>query len=174
MTDRWLDEAVLLGIGSNLGDRRAMIETAVEKIDRIEGVRVARVSRIRETTPVGGPPQRDYLNAAGELFSAIAPRALLLELQRIERDLGRSHEVRWGPRSIDLDILLFGDRVIDAPDLVVPHPLMAERGFVLEPLADLVPTCRHPLLDRTVLELWRADSKRTQPSGFSGAPRPHS
>jgi 2-amino-4-hydroxy-6-hydroxymethyldihydropteridine diphosphokinase len=156
MTDRWMDEGVLVGLGSNLGDRRSLIEQAIEKIDAIDGVRFARVSRIRKTAPIGGPRQRDFLNAAGEIFSTIEPPALLGELQRIEDELGRVREERWGPRSMDLDILLFGDRVIDTPDLVVPHPLMTERGFVLEPLAELVPTRRHPVLGTTMLELWRA------------------
>ena len=132
---------------------------------------MARVSRIRKTAPVGGPPQRDFLNAAGELFSTIEPPVLLAELQRIEEELGRVRGEHWGPRGIDLDILLFGDRVIDTPDLVVPHPLMAERAFVLEPLAELVPTRRHPVLGVTMYELWRAVANTAPLSGGSDAHR---
>ena len=126
-----------IGIGSNLGDRRMNIETAIQTLRRTKGIKVGRVSRIYETEPVGGPPQSKYLNGAIEIETDLKPRRLLSELQKIEEDLGRKRTVKDGPRTIDLDILMCGDIEIDEPDLKIPHPKMKERDFVLKPLKDL-------------------------------------
>ena len=128
-----------MGIGSNLDNRRAAIERAVERMGALPRTHVTARAAIRETAPAGGPPQPDYLNTVVALETALEPAALLEALQRIEDALGRVRAERWGPRPIDLDILLFGDRRVDTPALTVPHPRLFERRFVLEPLAELAP-----------------------------------
>jgi 2-amino-4-hydroxy-6-hydroxymethyldihydropteridine diphosphokinase len=126
-----------IGIGSNLGDREKYIENAIEKLKNIEGVEVKRVSNIHETEPVGGPRQGKYLNAAIEIETGLKPRELLAKLQDIEKQLGRKRTVKNAPRTIDLDILLYGDNKIDEPDLKIPHPGMREREFVMKPLKEI-------------------------------------
>jgi 2-amino-4-hydroxy-6-hydroxymethyldihydropteridine diphosphokinase len=127
-----------LGLGSNLGDRRAHLRRAVELLEA-DGDLVA-VSPLYETDPVGGPPgQGPYLNVVVELRTAASARALLERCARLERDAGRVRTVRFGPRTLDADVLLVGTARVDDPDLVVPHPRMHERRFVLAPLADLAP-----------------------------------
>ncbi len=126
-----------IGIGSNLGDREKYIENAIEKLKNIEGVEVKRVSNIHETEPVGGPRQGKYLNAAIEIETGLKPRELLVKLQDIEKQLGRKRTVKDAPRTIDLDILLYGDNKIDEPDLKIPHPGMREREFVMKPLKEI-------------------------------------
>tara|TARA_B100000929_G_scaffold115585_1_gene91714 strand:+ start:5322 stop:5858 length:537 start_codon:yes stop_codon:yes gene_type:complete len=145
--------SVLLGLGSNLGGRREFIERAVRLIDEIEGVELKNLSSLVETEPVGGPPQGRYLNGAAELETALEPRDLLNRLQEVETELGRVRKVLNGPRNIDLDILLFGDLVIEAGDLVLPHPRMCERAFVLEPLNEIAPGRVHPVKRKSVEEL---------------------
>lgn len=144
---------VFLGLGSNLGDRRGYIEKAASMIADVEGVEWKSLSSLLETDPVGGPPQGDYLNAAGELASSLSCRELFGNLQEIEAELGRVRKVLNGPRTIDLDILLFGDSVIEEGDLVVPHPRMCERSFVLEPLCEIAPGMVHPCEGKTIAQL---------------------
>jgi 2-amino-4-hydroxy-6-hydroxymethyldihydropteridine diphosphokinase len=127
-----------LGIGSNLGDRRKYIRSAINKIKSLKDTRLLKISRIIETRPVGGPPgQENFLNACLKIDTQVAPRALLRKLKTIERQLGRKKTVRWGPRTIDLDILFYGNRIIKEKGLVIPHPRIFERTFVLEPLSEL-------------------------------------
>jgi len=145
--------SVLLGLGSNLGGRREFIERAARLIDEIEGVELKSLSSLIETEPVGGPPQGKYLNGAAELETALEPRDLLARLQEVEAELGRVRKVLNGPRNIDLDILLFGDSVVEAGDLVVPHPRMCERAFVLEPLNEIAPGRLHPIKRKSIEEL---------------------
>lgn len=138
---------VYLALGSNLGDRAAYIQGAVDALHAADGVRVISVSRVYETEPVGGPPQPDYLNAVVSVDTRFGARALLALAQSIESAAGRlrgasgddSSGVRWGPRTLDVDVLVVGNESVDEPDLVVPHPRMTERAFVLAPLADLDP-----------------------------------
>lgn len=144
-----------VALGANLGDRRAALEAAVEALRRSEGVRVVAVSPWIETEPVGGPPdQPPYLNGACLLETTLAPRALLELLQSIERAAGRdrAREQRHGPRALDLDLLLHGDARVAEPDLIVPHPRLEERVFVLEPLARVAPDLALPRSGRTVRE----------------------
>jgi 2-amino-4-hydroxy-6-hydroxymethyldihydropteridine diphosphokinase len=134
-----------VGIGANLGDRRATLERAVELLDARDGVTVVGVSSLRETEPWGPVAQPPFLNGAVALETTLSARALLDELLAVERALGRSREgERWGPRTIDLDLLLFGDEVVDQPGLHVPHPRLPERVFALEPLAELDPALELP------------------------------
>lgn len=125
-----------LGLGSNLGDRRAHLRTAVGALEEW-GLRA--VSPLYETDPVGGPEQGRYLNLVVELDTKCSPRELLVLCQRLERDAGRVREERWGPRTLDVDVLWIDGAVVDDPDLTVPHPRMWERRFVLAPLHDLAP-----------------------------------
>ncbi len=127
-----------LGLGSNLGDRRAALRQAVARLT--EGGDVTAVSPLYETEPVGGPEdQGAFLNVVVELATADSPRQLLTRCQALEEAAHRVRTVRFGPRTLDADVLLVGDLVVDEPDLVVPHPRMWERRFVLAPLADLAP-----------------------------------
>jgi 2-amino-4-hydroxy-6-hydroxymethyldihydropteridine diphosphokinase len=142
---------VALGLGSNVGDRRAHLETALERLRaRLE---VLKVSRFVATEPVGGPPQEEFLNAAALVETELSPRALLDLAHELEDTAGRRRDVRWGPRTLDIDLLLYGDEVVQDADLVIPHPRLHERRFVLEPLAEIAPDWIVPRLDRTVREL---------------------
>ena len=144
-----------VGLGGNMDEPAAMIIRALGMLDEYEGLSVGMVSQIIQTAPVGGPPgQDDYLNAAAEIRSQLAAEHVLELLQRTEKRLGRVRsEERWGPRTIDLDLLLFGNRVIDTSELTVPHPLMHERHFVLAPLAQIAPAVVHPVLGKTIVQL---------------------
>jgi 2-amino-4-hydroxy-6-hydroxymethyldihydropteridine diphosphokinase len=131
---------VHIGLGANLGDREATIRAALERLDAEEGIEVVRVSSLRETDPVGYEDQPPFLNGVAELETELPPGQLLERLLAVERDLGRVRQgPRYGPRTIDLDLLLYGDAVVDEPGLEIPHPRMTERRFVLEPLAELDP-----------------------------------
>ena len=136
-----------VGLGSNLGDRRAILASALDAL----GPR--RVSRILETEPWGRAEQPLFLNAVAELDADLEPEPLLARLMDVEARHGRIRTERWGPRTLDLDLLLYGDRVVSLPGLTVPHPRLAERRFVLEGLAELAPDLRVPGTDRTVREL---------------------
>ena len=125
-----------LALGSNLGDRLEHLRSAVRQLSDTGGIDVARSSRVYETEPVG-PPQPPYLNAVVEIRTDLEPAELLAAIRAVEETLGRVRGERWGPRTIDVDILTFDEATIDEPDLVVPHPRMHERGFVLVPLGEL-------------------------------------
>lgn len=137
--------SVLLGLGSNKGDRQAHLRRALELIAREELIEVVAVSSLIESEPEGGPPQGPYLNAAAEILTGFAPHPLLGVLQRVESTLGRVRSVRWGPREVDLDILLYEDLILSSQELEIPHPRMLERGFVLGPLAEIAPNRLHPV-----------------------------
>lgn len=150
-----------LALGANLGDREATLRAAVEAIGALPGTRVIAASSLHETAPVvpGDSPaaaeQPAYLNGAMTIETSVSPRSLLNELQRIERERGRvrSKADRWAARTLDLDILLFDDLVVDEPGLTIPHPRMHERRFVLAPLAEIAPEAVHPVLGKNVREL---------------------
>ena len=143
-----------IGLGGNLGDRAETIIKALTMLDNVAGVTVGLVSQMVETEPAAGPSgQGDYLNNAAQLHCRISAEHLLFEMQKVEDRLGRVRRQKWGPRTIDLDLLLFGGEIIDVPHLRVPHPLMHQRIFVLKPLAEIAPDMIHPVLNRNILEL---------------------
>ncbi len=126
-----------ISIGSNLGDRTKYIENAIEKLKETKGIEVKRISSIYETEPMGGPKQGKYLNGAIEIETHLEPREIMVKLQKIEKQLGRIRTVKNAPRTIDLDMLLYGDKKINEPDLKIPHPRMHERDFVMKPLKEI-------------------------------------
>lgn len=155
-------------MGANLGDRRRNIETALLRLAQTPGVRVVEASAIVETQAVtapGSPAQPAYLNAAAELATTLSPRALLRAMLTVEQAMGRRRTTtqRWEARVIDLDLLLYEDLVVHEPGLVVPHPRMHSRAFVLEPLAQIAPLARHPTLGATVAELLSALTQTAAP-----------
>lgn len=128
-----------LGVGSNLGDRRINIKQAVKKINALKNTRIIKESSLFDFAPVGGPVgQRNYLNAALKIQTRFSPKSLLKKLKRIEIDLGRTKTLRFGSRMIDLDILLYADRLIKTDSLIVPHPRMFNRDFVIRPLVEVL------------------------------------
>ena len=164
---------VFIGVGSNEGDRLAIISSAIKQLGCFPGIAVTQMATILETEPIG-PPQGAYLNTVVEVETTVSPRELLAILKRLEQTFGRSlprsrhflasgegagsvgrvpNAVRWGPRPLDFDILLYGDQVVREADLVIPHERLHERRFVLEPLAQLAPELVHPVLGKTIREL---------------------
>ncbi|MBN4052499.1 2-amino-4-hydroxy-6-hydroxymethyldihydropteridine diphosphokinase [bacterium AH-315-K20] len=144
-----------IGIGTNLGDRRSHVNHAVEQLDALPDSRLAAVATVIETEPVGPISQGAYLNTVAALETGLAPVELLGCLHAIERQRGRDRqrEERWGPRTLDLDILIFGDRVVQEPGLTIPHRRLAERAFVLVPLAEIAPELRVPGTGHTVTSM---------------------
>jgi 2-amino-4-hydroxy-6-hydroxymethyldihydropteridine diphosphokinase len=133
-----------VGIGSNLGERESQLRRAIELLGAEEGIEVVAISSLRETEPVGPVEQGPFLNGAVQIATDLAPRELLERLLAIEQTMGRVRSERWGPRTIDLDLLLYGELVLDEPGLTVPHPRLAERRFALEPLSELDPSLTIP------------------------------
>lgn len=141
-----------VGLGSNLGDRLGNLGTAVGLLAREPGFVLRKVSLAYESEPVG-PPQPRYLNAVAQIGTLLSPRATLQRLQSVEDAMGRVRRERWGSREIDLDLLLYGDRVVEETGLQIPHPLLAGRAFVLAPLAEIAPEVAHPVRRLTVQAL---------------------
>jgi len=153
-------KTVYLALGSNIGDREANLRAAIEHISAA-GIPVRRESPIYETEPVGSKDQRWFLNMVVQAETALFPSQLLTRTGKIELALGRVRTVPNGPRTIDIDILLYGSAVVRTPRLEIPHPRMQERRFVLAPLADLAPDLRHPALRQTVRQLLEAAPPQT-------------
>ena len=145
-------KTVYLSLGSNIGDREPNLRAALDRL-AAAGVRIRRVSPLYETEPVDLTAQRWFVNLVAEAETDLFPRQLLARTQRIERALGRIRTVPKGPRTIDIDILLYGNSIVRSDILEIPHPRMAERRFVLVPLADLAPALRHPATRLTVREM---------------------
>ena len=148
-------KTIYLSLGSNMGGREANLRTAIEHLDAGD-LHVLRVSPMYETEPVDVANQRWFVNLVVEAETELFPMQLLSRTASIERHLGRVRTVPKGPRTLDIDILLFGRAVVHTPKLEIPHPRMAERRFVLAPLADLAPDLRHPVLHRSIRELLEA------------------
>ena len=143
-----------LALGSNLGDRLSLLRQARGLLAAADGVRVLASSGLYQTVPVGGPEgQNPYLNAVLEVETTLSPEALLQLTQRVEKDLGRERRIRWGARTLDIDILFYGDKISKEPDLELPHPRLHLRRFVLLPLADLAPETLHPVENRSVRQM---------------------
>ncbi|MEO1394095.1 MAG: 2-amino-4-hydroxy-6-hydroxymethyldihydropteridine diphosphokinase [Cyanobacteria bacterium J06634_5] len=138
-----------IALGGNLGDSQKILSEAIQVVDSHEAMRVTARSHLYKTAPVG-PPQPDYLNACILIETTLTPRSLLQQLLAIETQFGRVRQARWGARSLDLDLLLFGDEIVDTPGLTVPHPRLHERPFVLVPLVDIAPDWQHPIFGKTM------------------------
>jgi 2-amino-4-hydroxy-6-hydroxymethyldihydropteridine diphosphokinase len=140
-----MPEPAYVALGSNLGDRWGQLSAALTDLTQLAGVAVDRASSVYETDPVGYVDQPAFLNAVVRLHADLEPPALLDALQEIESRHHRQRLVHWGPRTLDLDLLLYGGRQLDTAELVVPHPRMTERAFVLVPLCEIAPDLRHPV-----------------------------
>jgi len=142
-----------IALGSNLGDKEAYLRQAVLDLKQIRGCSVTEVSSFILTAPYGNVEQEDFLNGCLELRTLLMPEELLEHLQEIEQNAGRNRTIHWGPRTLDLDLLLYDDWILDTADLQIPHGEMHKREFVLKPLAEIAPHLRHPVRNRTVAEL---------------------
>lgn len=151
---RW--HRAYIALGSNMGDKRAYLDGAVEALRALPDCRVGAVSDFIVTAPFGGVKQDDFLNGCLELETLLTPEELLDALHEIERSAHRERLIHWGPRTLDLDILYYDDEVIDTPELTIPHPGIPERDFVLRPLNQIAPNLRHPLLHRTTSDMLSA------------------
>ena len=162
-----------IALGSNLGDRSKYLDRALQALREKPGIVVHQVSSYYETAPVGGPPgQGDFLNAAAELQTELEPEELLRTLLEIEQKSGRVRDAHHGPRTIDLDLLLYDDLVRSGPELTVPHPRLHERLFVLQPLAEIAPNLRHPTMGKTIRELCGGLETRLPSVRSASAPAP--
>lgn len=149
-----MEECAYIGLGSNIGDRELKLLMAIAELGKLPQTKVTAVSRFYETEPVGGVPQDNFYNAVARLTTSLAPLELLDRLKRLETEVfHRVPSQRWGARSMDLDILLYGELVFTCDRLTVPHPHLAERRFVLQPLADIAPDLVHPSLGKSITEL---------------------
>lgn len=140
---RW--SRAFIAMGSNMGDSRALIEDAMRKLGENSRIRVAKVSSLIETEPYGVTDQPAFLNGAALIFTTLTPHELLDELHRIENEAGRERVLRWGPRTLDLDILMYEDLILEDDDLCIPHPDMLNRRFVLDPMREIAPYAIHPI-----------------------------
>jgi 2-amino-4-hydroxy-6-hydroxymethyldihydropteridine diphosphokinase len=143
-----------IALGANLGDREMNIKRALQLLHETPGIKVTKISSFLENPAVGGPADApSFINAAAEIETTLGSHALLQRMMEIEITLGRQRRTKWEPRPIDLDILLYGDQVISSQELIIPHPLMHERRFVLQPLAEIGPDVVHPMLQMSIAGL---------------------
>jgi 2-amino-4-hydroxy-6-hydroxymethyldihydropteridine diphosphokinase len=142
-----------IALGSNIGESQAILEGALKTLEQTPGITIKAKSSWYKTAPVGGPSQPDYLNGAAILQVQLSPEQLLKTLLEIEQEFGRVRQERWGPRTLDLDILLFDDLIVETPDLQIPHPRMTERAFVLVPLAEIAPDWIEPVTGEPISQL---------------------
>lgn len=147
----WHD--VYLSLGSNMGDKKAYLDDAIKELDSIKQCKVLKVAEYLITEPYGGVEQDDFLNTCLKMKTLLTPRELLDEIHKIEAMAKRERIVRWGPRTLDIDILMYDDEICEDDDLIIPHIELHKREFVLEPLAEIAPYKLHPLLKKTVVQL---------------------
>ncbi|MGN5883157.1 2-amino-4-hydroxy-6-hydroxymethyldihydropteridine diphosphokinase [Staphylococcus simulans] len=144
---------VFLGLGSNVGDREAQLKAAIDLLDEQQGIEVIKVSSFYETAPVGYVDQPDFLNLCIKIETELSPHEVLERGLAIEQQLHRVRKERWGPRTLDIDILLYGDEIIETKDLSIPHPRMTERAFVLIPLQEIAPDKVEPRTQQKIKEI---------------------
>ena len=154
-----------LGLGSNVGDRETQLDQAIHILNEIEGINVTQTSLIYETDPVGYVEQPQFLNQCIEIQTTLTPRDLLNACLETEQQLHRVRDIRWGPRTLDVDILLFDKQIINEDDLVIPHPRMLERSFVLIPLNDIAPNFTEPHTNKKIRNLVTLDNSVKQYKG---------
>ena len=142
-----------IALGSNMGDSRSILEAAIQALDEIKNTKVEKVSTFITTPPYGVTDQPDFLNGCLKLSTLLYPEELLKELNRIEKEAGRERIIHWGPRTLDLDIIFYGDQIIEEDDLCIPHIDMQNREFVLGPMCEIAPHKRHPVLKETLVKL---------------------
>lgn len=162
---------VILSIGSNMGDKEAYLNNAIDSLYDDVNCRVNVVSNYIETEPYGPVEQDNFLNGCLEIETLYSPKELLKKVNQIEAESGRTRDIHWGPRTLDIDIVFYGDEIVDEPDLKIPHVEMHKRLFVLEPLKQIAPYWKHPILNRTVsqiLEELKPSDKCTGCSGCKG------
>lgn len=147
---RQYKELAYIGFGSNIGDRHVYIRNALHRLAAVEGIILQKASSLYETAPVGYKEQGQFLNGVAEIQTSLSPRGLLCILKAIERQVGRQHRVRWGPREIDLDLLIYGDVCLREDGLIIPHPEMHRRQFVLVPFAEIASEVVHPVLGESI------------------------
>lgn len=157
-----------IGFGSNIGDRLSYIQNALHSLSDADGITLKKVSSLYKTAPIGFEAQEDFLNGVVSIKTSLSPHNLLYTLKDIEISIGRKHRTRWGPREIDMDMLIYGDQCLQTPNLVIPHPEMHLRRFVLVPLAEIAPNLSHPVFDKTVQSLLDnlEDDKSVMKTGF--------
>ncbi|HEY5585258.1 MAG TPA: 2-amino-4-hydroxy-6-hydroxymethyldihydropteridine diphosphokinase [Ruminiclostridium sp.] len=149
-----------IGIGSNIEDRKKNLDRAIELLNLANDVEVTTVSSYINTAPVGYTDQPDFLNAAVEVKTTLAAKDLLEICKNIEKELKRERIIRWGPRTIDLDILLYGDLIQNEENLTIPHPRMHEREFVIKPLNEIAPQAVHPVLEQSISDIYQVLQRR--------------
>ncbi len=142
-----------IGFGSNIGERLTYIQNSLYSLSVVEGITLKTISSIYKTEPVGNVAQDDFLNGVVSVETSLSPHSLLHTLKDIEISIGRKHRTRWGPREIDMDILIYDDLCLQTPDLTIPHPEMHLRRFVLTPLAEISSDLPHPVLNKSILSL---------------------
>lgn len=147
--------SVLIALGSNMGDRARYLEIGIEKLEKLDGLRLQRVSSVFKTTPVGKLEQADFFNACAYGETILPPHSLLKKMQAIEQELGRVRKERWGPRTLDLDLLYYGNLISNDPFLTLPHPRLQNRGFVLEPAAEIAPNFVDPRYQKPIASLYQ-------------------
>lgn len=148
-----MNDQIYLSLGSNLGDRIENVKNALQSLSSSDEIKVISSSSFYETEPMGVTDQPRYINAAAKIETSLTPRALLKEVKSLEKAMGRRETFRWGPRVIDIDILLFGDIVVSEKGLNIPHPAMEKRAFVMIPLSEIGSAARHPVTGRTIGEM---------------------
>ena len=159
-----------IGFGSNIGDRLVHIQNAIHTLSQTEGITLKEISSIYKTDPVGYEAQAQFLNGVAAIQTSLSPLSLLHTLKDIETAVGRQHRIRWGPREIDLDILIYGDLCLRTEKLILPHSEMHLRSFVLVPLAEITPDLVHPVFQESIQTLLNRleDGKSVSKSGFTG------